>query len=74
MDNNVFDTKCGVQNISLLTGLFHPAFFLNIPRNYAFDIIAIQHRKKPAGLKIKSVHGTLWWAIRDKFLRRLFHI
>lgn len=60
-----------VPNLSLLTGLSHPAFFLKMPRNYAFDILAFVSGKIPESVEIVSPARTVIQVVKNKLLPRL---
>ena len=61
------NTKIGrVSNLSVITGLFFPAFFFKKYRNIPLDILAIQAHSIPASVTTLSSFETVLWTIRHK--------
>ena len=54
------------SNLSLITGLIFPAFFVRKYRNVALDILAIQTSAIPSTIKILSPFETILWTLAHK--------
>ena len=61
------EAKVGkVSNLSFVTGLIFPAFFIGKYRNIPLDILAIQKRAIPPSIQILSPLETILWTLVHK--------
>jgi FkbM family methyltransferase len=60
-----------VWSLSFITGLLHPAFFLRISRNFAFDIMAIMPDRIPQNMQVVSPIKTIIDAAKKGLLKRI---
>jgi len=64
------ENKIGrVPSLAMYTGLLRPAFFFRIPRNYAFDVLALPGQI-PEGILVVSGLHTLMRALQNQIALR----